>query len=50
MIAQGDIELVQQIFGVSNEVFPVEDDDEMRAYLCAQAVLSPVTQTSAPRC
>lgn len=44
VIALGDVDLVRTIFGVNNEVFAVESDEEMSAYLCAQAVLSPVTQ------
>lgn len=38
----GDVELVQEIFGSRNTVFPLKNNDEMAAYLCAQAVLSPV--------
>ena len=30
--------------GRSNTIFPVRDADEMSAYLCAQAVLSPVAR------
>ena len=44
VIAQGDIDLVEDIFGVDNQVFAVRDEVEMAAYLCAQAVLSPTTQ------
>ena len=40
----GDPDIVANIFGASNSVFPVRDGDEMAAYLCAQAVLSPVTR------
>ncbi|WP_417410007.1 NAD(P)-binding domain-containing protein [Hoeflea sp.] len=40
----GDVELVQEIFGRRNTVFPLDDADEMAAYLCAQAVLSPVAR------
>lgn len=44
VIAEGDLALVEEIFGVANHVFPVENSEEMAAYLCAQAVLSPATQ------
>ncbi|WP_339765483.1 NAD(P)-binding domain-containing protein [uncultured Hoeflea sp.] len=40
----GDVDLVQEIFGRRNTVFPLDDADEMAAYLCAQAVLSPVAR------
>ena len=42
VIAQGDIELVQHVVTAANTVYPVQTDDELSAYLCAQAVLSPV--------
>ncbi|MCR9108617.1 NAD(P)-binding domain-containing protein [Marivita sp. XM-24bin2] len=38
----GDTGIVADIFGNRNSIFPVRDPDEMAAYLCAQAVLSPV--------
>lgn len=38
----GDAEIVTEIFGNRNRIFPVQDANEMFAYLCAQAVLSPV--------
>ena len=41
---QSDSELVGQIFGGRNSIFPVNDAAEMDAYLCAQAVLSPVAR------
>ncbi|WP_460272182.1 NAD(P)-binding domain-containing protein [Celeribacter sp. ULVN23_4] len=40
----GDIELVTEIFGARNSVFPVQNAAEMAAYLSAQAVLSPVAR------
>ena len=40
----GDAEIVTDIFGDSNIIFPVRDAEEMAAYLCAQAVLSPVAR------
>ena len=40
----GDADVVTDIFGARNSVFPVRDGDEMAAYLCAQAVLSPVAR------
>ena len=40
----GDAEIVTQIFGTRNSIFPVRNADEMAAYLCAQAVLSPVAR------
>lgn len=44
IMMQGDADLVREIFGARNSVFPLKDADEMAAYLCAQAVLSPVTR------
>lgn len=38
----GDTELVTELFGDRNSIFPLQSADEMAAYLCAQAVLSPV--------
>lgn len=40
----GDTEIVTDIFGARNSVFPVRDGGEMAAYLSAQAVLSPVAR------
>lgn len=40
----GDTKLITEIFGSRNTIFPVRDADEMAAYLCAQAVLSPVAR------
>lgn len=42
IMMQGNAMLVDEIFGSRNSVFPLKDADEMAAYLCAQAVLSPV--------
>lgn len=44
IMMQGDAELVREIFGGRNSVFPLRDADEMAAYLSAQAVLSPVAR------
>lgn len=44
IMMQSDSELVGQIFGGRNSIFPVNDAAEMDAYLCAQAVLSPVAR------
>ena len=40
----GDTDIVTDIFGARNSIFPVRNADEMAAYLSAQAVLSPVTR------
>lgn len=42
IMMQGDQSLVEEIFGARNTVFALKDDAEMQAYICAQAVLSPV--------
>ncbi|WP_368041156.1 NAD(P)-binding domain-containing protein [Leisingera sp. ANG59] len=44
VIVQGDIALVQDIVTPANTVYAVETDAELAAYLCAQAVLSPVAR------
>jgi len=44
VMMQGDAELVREIFGGRNSVFALKNSDEMAAYLCAQAVLSPVAR------
>lgn len=44
IMMQGDTALVSEIFGARNIVFPLKDAREMAAYLCAQAVLSPVAR------
>ncbi|MBY6006727.1 NAD(P)-binding domain-containing protein [Salipiger bermudensis] len=40
----GDAEIVTDIFGARNSIYPLQDADEMTAYLSAQAVLSPVAR------
>ncbi|MGB3146291.1 MAG: NAD(P)-binding domain-containing protein [Paracoccaceae bacterium] len=44
VMMQGDAGLVGEIFGARNQIFPLASDAEMAAYLCAQAVLSPVAR------
>lgn len=44
VMMQGDAVLVGQLFGMRNRIFPLNDATEMAAYLCAQAVLSPVAR------
>ncbi|APE45392.1 pyrroline-5-carboxylate reductase [Sulfitobacter alexandrii] len=44
VIAQGDIALVQDIVASANTVYAVDTEEELAAYLCAQAVLSPVAR------
>ncbi|MEO3476631.1 NAD(P)-binding domain-containing protein [Phaeobacter sp. CAU 1743] len=44
IMAQGDTDLVNEIFGTRNTVFALKDSAELDAYLCAQAVLSPVAR------
>ncbi len=44
IMMQGDTALVREIFGGRNNIFPLKDANEMAAYLCAQAVLSPVAR------
>jgi pyrroline-5-carboxylate reductase len=44
IMMHGDPDLVQEIFGSRNTVFPLNDAEEMAAYLCGQAVLSPVAR------
>lgn len=44
IMMQGDAVLVGELFGARNSIFPLRDADEMAAYLCAQAVLSPVAR------
>lgn len=44
ILALGDTRLVNEIFGAKNQVFALQDDQELDAYLCAQAVLSPVAR------
>ncbi|KAE9627934.1 NAD(P)-binding domain-containing protein [Parasedimentitalea maritima] len=40
----GDTKIVADLFGDRNSIFPVQNAEEMAAYLCAQAVLSPVAR------
>lgn len=44
VMMQGDVELVATLFGAKNTLFSLRNDDEMLAYLAAQAVLSPVVR------
>jgi len=44
IIMQGDAGLIKGIFAPRNQVFAVENAEEMNAYLCAQAVLSPAAR------
>ena len=44
IMMQGNAAMVREIFGARNPVFELESPAEMEAYLCAQAVLSPVTR------
>ncbi|MCP4073881.1 MAG: NAD(P)-binding domain-containing protein [Hyphomicrobiales bacterium] len=44
IMTQGEFALVREIFGSRNSIFPLKDTNEMTAYLCAQAVLSPVAR------
>lgn len=44
VIVRGDIALVQDIVTPANTVYAVKTDEELAAYLCAQAVLSPVAR------
>lgn len=44
IMMQGDAELVGEIFGGRNSIFALNDAGEMAAYLCAQAILSPVAR------
>ncbi|MDE4274008.1 NAD(P)-binding domain-containing protein [Phaeobacter gallaeciensis] len=44
IMALGDTDLVNEIFGTRNRVFALKDSAELDAYLCAQAVLSPVAR------
>lgn len=40
----GEPALVQELFGARNQIFVLPDKAEMDAYLCAQALLSPVAR------
>lgn len=44
IMALGDMDLLNQIFGANNHVFALENDAELDAYLSAQAVLSPAVK------
>lgn len=44
IMMQGDAGLVGAIFGARNSIYALESAAEMKAYLCAQAVLSPVAR------
>lgn len=44
VMALGDTELLERIFAPANSIFALKDNAELDAYLCAQAVLSPVTR------
>jgi len=44
VMTHGDVELVTEIFGRRNSIFPLRNAEELAAYLCAQAVLSPVAR------
>ncbi|SDE34058.1 NAD(P)-binding domain-containing protein [Ruegeria marina] len=44
IMMQGDADLVAALFGARNQIFALKDAEEMAAYLCAQAVLSPVVR------
>ena len=41
ILAMGDVALVASLFSPENAVFPVSSPEELDAYVCAQAVLSP---------
>lgn len=47
IMALGDGELLEQIFAPQNTLFMLRDAGELDAYLCAQAVLSPVARLTA---
>ncbi len=44
VLALGDPALIETFFAPRNPVFRLKDEAELSAYLCAQAVLSPVAQ------
>lgn len=44
IMALGDTVLLESIFSPANTVFALQDEAELSAYLCAQAVLSPVAR------
>ena len=44
LMMQGDADLVGRLFGARNTLYPLKNAEELSAYLCAQAVLSPVAR------
>ncbi|WP_319825949.1 NAD(P)-binding domain-containing protein [Thalassovita sp.] len=44
LMMQGDANLVGRLFGARNSLFVLETAEELSAYICAQAVLSPVAR------
>ncbi|MGR3614955.1 MAG: NAD(P)-binding domain-containing protein [Paracoccaceae bacterium] len=44
VLVQGDVALIEALFGDRNEIFALNGDEELNAYLCAQAVLSPAVR------
>lgn len=44
ILALGETGLIETLFAPRNRVFRLKDEAELAAYLCAQAVLSPVAQ------
>ncbi|SMO84564.1 pyrroline-5-carboxylate reductase [Thalassovita litoralis] len=44
LMMQGDADLVGRLFGDRNTLYPLKNAEELSAYLCAQAVLSPVAR------
>lgn len=44
ILLQGDPALADALFGARNRIFVLDDPDQLNAYLCAQAVLSPVAR------
>ena len=44
VLVLGDVKLVEELFGARNSIYPLKDERELAAYLCAQAVLSPVAR------
>ena len=44
IIAMGQTDLIETLFTPKNSVYTVENDTELTAYLCAQAVLSPAVK------
>ena len=44
LLVFGRLNLVASLFGTKNRIFRMKDGSELQAYLCAQAVLSPVAR------